>query len=61
MFVRAQIVNPELLCPRLFGGRFVAEEPSRWEASETDGRAERPTECGKRRSQHVQIEFVALC
>ncbi len=42
MFVRAPIVNPELLCPRLFGGRFVAEEPSRWEASETD--------CVKRRA-----------
>src|SRR5207253_5275238 len=36
-------------------------ELRRWEASETDSRAERTTECGKRRSQHVQIEFVALC
>ena len=35
---------------------FVFEpEPSRWETSETDGQAERPTECGKRRSQHVDI------
>ena len=37
---------------------FVFEpEPSRWEASETDGQAERPTECGKRRSQHVEAEL----
>jgi hypothetical protein len=35
-------------------------EPSRWEASETDGRAERPTECGKRRSQDVEVQFIAL-
>ena len=35
---------------------FVFEpKPSRWEASETDGRAGRPTECGKRRSQHVEV------
>ena len=35
---------------------FVFEpEPSRWEASETDGWAERPTERGKLRSQHVEI------
>ena len=35
---------------------FVFEpEPSRREASETDGQVERPTECGKRRSQHVEV------
>ena len=26
MFVGAQIVNPELLCPRLSGGGFAIEE-----------------------------------
>lgn len=34
---------------------FVFEqEPSRWEASETDGKAERLTEQGRRRNQHVE-------
>ena len=26
MFVGAQVVNPELVCPRLFGGGFAIEE-----------------------------------
>ena len=43
--------------PRLLGGRFAVEEPSRWESSETDGRAERPTE-RERRSQDVEIELA---
>ena len=35
--------------------RFIFQpEPSRWEASETDGQADRPTE-RERRSQHVEI------
>ena len=42
VFVGAQIVNPKLLGPRFLGGGFAVEEPSRWEASETD--------CVKRRA-----------
>ena len=39
---------------------FVFEpEPSRWQASETDGLADRPTE-RERRSQHVEVEFIVF-
>src|SRR6476469_422638 len=43
--------------PRLLGGRFAVEEPSRWAVSETDGQAERPTE-RERGSQDVEIELA---
>ena len=37
--------------------RFIFQpEPSRWEASETDGQADRPIE-RERRSQHVGVKF----
>jgi hypothetical protein len=43
--------------PRFLVGWFAVEEPSRWESSETDGRAERPTG-RERRSQDVEIELA---
>ena len=55
----------------VFEAFVLQQEPSCWEASETDGQVERPTE-RERRSQHVEISvetpaspaaalWVALC
>ena len=45
------------IAPRFFERLIFQPEPSRWEASETDGEVESSTE-GERRSQDVEIELA---
>ena len=46
MFVGAQIVNPELICPRLFSANsFIKEENIRFDSLRIEDSGGKPQEC----------------